>query len=109
MIDLTKKEEILLLSIWRSNENAYGVLIQRKIKKLTGKEWNYGTLYAMLDQLVKKGMLEKIEGEPIPERGGRRKYYYKISQDGIDALQESFELHKALWKGIEGFALNGKP
>ena len=108
MSHLTKKEEILLLAIWRLRESAYGVRINEQIKKVTGSDWNYGTLYTMLDQLVKKSMLVKIEGEPMPERGGRRKFYYQVSREGIKSLQESFELQKVLWDGIEGLALNEK-
>ena len=97
MIDLTKYEEILLISILHLKENAYGVFIRRKIKKTTGKQWNYGTLYRMLDQLVRKGILERKEGEPMPEKGGRRKKYYKITKYGVEKLQEAFTFQKDLW------------
>ena len=63
MADLTKHEEILLISILHLEQNAYGVYIRRYIKETTGMQWNYGTLYRMLDQLVKKGFLERKEGE----------------------------------------------
>jgi PadR family transcriptional regulator PadR len=80
MNTLTKNEEIILLSILRLENNAYGVSIKNQIKDLTGDDWNYGLLYATLDQLVKKGLLIKKEGKPMPERGGRRKIYYTISK-----------------------------
>ena len=105
MGDLTKNEEIILLSIWRLGDDAYGVRIKRQIKDVTGKDWNYGTLYFTLDQLVKKGQLIKKEGKPMPERGGRRKIYYSLSSDGIETLQAALELQKALWDGITTFAL----
>ena len=97
MIDITKKEEILLVSILNLKEEAYGVFIRRRIKELTGKQWNYGTLYRMLDQLVKKGVLERKEGEPMPEKGGRRKNYYSLTKVGVEALQESYALQQSLW------------
>ena len=97
MVDLTKHEEILLITILHLKENAYGVYIRRQIKETTGKQLNYGTLYRMLDQLVKKGFLERKEGEPMPERGGRRKNYYTLTKYGIKALQEAFALQKTLW------------
>jgi len=100
MKNLTKNEEIILLSIWRLKEEAYGVKIKNFIKNGIGKDWNYGTLYCILDQLVNKGMVTKKEGKPMPERGGRRKIYYTISQDGREVLQEALELQKTLWNGI---------
>jgi len=65
-----------------------------------GEEWNYGLLYCALDQLARKGLLIKREGMPVPERGGRRKIYYSISQSGKRALEEAYELKEALWDGI---------
>lgn len=100
MSNLTKNEEIILLSILRIRENAYGVSIKKQIKECTGNEWNYGLLYATLDQLVKKGLLIKKEGKPMNERGGRRKIYYSISAAGRRALEEAYKLKEVLWDGI---------
>ena len=109
MPELTKKEEILMLTIWRLREEAYGVRIKKHIRDVTGKEWNYGTLYAMLDQLVKKRMLDRNEGKPMPERGGRRKVFYSITSLGIQSLQDALELQKAIWGGVNKMALeNGR-
>jgi PadR family transcriptional regulator PadR len=104
MNNLTKNEEIVLLSILRLEESAYGVTIKHQIQELTGSEWNYGLLYATLDQLVKKGLLLKKEGKPMPERGGRRKIYYSITKAGNSALSDAYELNMALWDGVSRFA-----
>ena len=105
MVELTKNEEILLVSILHLKENAYGVYIRRHIKESTGKQLNYGTLYRMLEQLVRKGLLERIEGEPLPEKGGRRKNYYSLSKSGEQALQEAYALQKSLWDNKTGNAI----
>jgi DNA-binding PadR family transcriptional regulator len=101
---LTKNEEIILLSILRLEDNAYGVSIKNQIKERTGDDWNYGLLYATLDQLVKKGLLVKKEGKPMPERGGRRKIYYTISKSGYRALSEAYKRNIALWAGVPIFS-----
>jgi PadR family transcriptional regulator PadR len=100
MNHLTKNEEIILLSILRIKDNAYGVNIKKQIEETTGSGWNYGLLYATLDQLVKKGLLIKKEGKPLSERGGRRKIYYSLSRMGRQALEEAFKLKEVLWDGI---------
>ncbi|MFC1554704.1 PadR family transcriptional regulator [candidate division KSB1 bacterium] len=97
MTDLTKLEETILISVLHLKENAYGVFIRRNIHELTGKELNYGTLYRLLDQLARKNLLERKEGKPIPEKGGRRKKYYTLSRKGIKALQSAQQFQKALW------------
>ncbi len=100
MSHLTKNEEIILLSILRIKEDAYGVSIKSQIEESTGNDWNYGLLYATLDQLVKKGLLNKREGKPLSERGGRRKIYYSLSKMGRQALEEAYKLKEVLWEGI---------
>jgi DNA-binding PadR family transcriptional regulator len=105
MQDLTEKEKVLLLAIWQLKESAYGVFVRRHINEKIGKLWNYGTLYRMMDQLVKKELLNRCEGEPIPESGGRRKIFYTLTPKGLQALQDAFEFQKLLWKGITKITL----
>ena len=100
MVKLTKNEEMLLIVVWRLKGAAYGVKIKKMIYDMTGKNWNYGTLYCTLDQLVKKKCAIKTMGSPSPERGGRRKIYYQLTSEGFSQLQSAFRVQKALWEGI---------
>lgn len=100
MAKLSKNEEMLLIVIWRLKGEAYGVKIKKLIFEITAKNWNYGTMYCTLDQLVKKKFAFKSIGDPSPERGGRRKIYYKLTAEGINKLQVAFNIQKALWEGI---------
>ena len=97
---LTKSEDILLLAIYRLKDNAYGVTIRNQVKQLTGEEMTYGTLYSSLDQLVRKDYVLKKEGDPTPERGGRRKIFYSISAKGFESLKKSQQLTKILWQDV---------
>ena len=98
--DLTQHEQILLLSIWRLQGNAYGVAIRQNVEEITGRNLHYGTLYNTLDKLVKKGHVELQKGEPTTERGGRHKIYYSLTREGRTALQKAKELQSAMWNGI---------
>jgi len=100
MASVTRNEEIVLVSVLKLRDNAYGVGIKGQIRELTGEDWNYGLLYCTLDQLARKGLLIKKEGQPLPERGGRRKIFYSISASGRRALANAYELKKTLWEGI---------
>ncbi len=100
MGNLTRNEEIVLVSILKLRDNTYGVGIKNQIVELTGEDWNFGLLYCTLDQLSKKGYLIKKEGRPLPERGGRRKIYYSISPSGRRALAEAYVLKETLWAGV---------
>ena len=107
MRELTIPEQNLLLAIWRLNDDAYGVSIRKKIEEVTSRDIIYGTLYNMLDQLVRKGYVIKWRGEPTAERGGRSKIYYKLTEEGLKALEAARELQRSLWDGIPE-ALTGK-
>ncbi len=105
MKDLTMSESMLLLAIFRLGENAYGVKIRQKVAEVTDRTYSYGTLYSSLDQLVKKRYVQKTIGDPTPERGGRSKIYYRLSAEGVEALQNAYELQKAIWNGISDIAV----
>ena len=100
MKHLTKSEEILLLTIWKLKDEAYGVPIKKYVSKITGRIWSFGALYVSLDKLAKKGYVVKTRSEPLPERGGRHKIYYSLTDEGKTALQAARELNKTLWGDV---------
>ena len=100
MKDLTKIEETVLLSILHLGDEAYGVTVKNQIKKVTQREYLYSTLYTTLEQLVKKGYISKRFGDPSPERGGKRKIYLNLTEEGITALENAFFKQKSVWAGI---------
>jgi DNA-binding PadR family transcriptional regulator len=105
MKELTKAEETLLLSILRLKDNAYGVAIKRHIQKITGKNLPYGTLYFILDQLTKKGNVNRITGETKPERGGRSRIYYTLTAQGELALEQTYKMNLKVWNGYAGLSM----
>jgi DNA-binding PadR family transcriptional regulator len=108
MKQITILEEIILTTILRLKEEAYGVAIRQKVADLINKDLLYGTLYNTLDQLFRKGYVNKAQGKPSPERGGRGKIFYSLTPKGTKALQESRDLHKKLWKDLPIHAVGGR-
>jgi len=106
MKDLTLNETAVLLSIIRLEHNAYGVAIKREAAKFMQKTISYGTLYSYLDQLFRKGFISKEMGEPTPERGGRRKIFYRLTKKGMDALDSACQLQQSIWAGLSELAKN---
>lgn len=101
--DLTLHEQILLLSIWRLQGDAYGVAIRQNVMEVTQRSLHYGTLYNSLDKLVKKGLLQIRRGEPTQIRGGRHKIYYDLTEVGLASLQKAKDLQLSMWGGIPDF------
>ena len=98
---LSRIEEIILLSIWRLEDKAYGMSIRDEVIKATGKKWLLGAIYGPLGRLYKNGYVSTVKGEPTPERGGRSKVYYQLTKEGTKALQEVQKVNFLIWNGIE--------
>ena len=97
---VSRLEEIILLAILKLESDAYGIAILEEIRKATGKVWLTGSIYASLGRLLKHGQVESLEGDPVPERGGRRKIYYRVTPGGLQALKEVRKISSAIWTDI---------
>ncbi|MFC1477811.1 PadR family transcriptional regulator, partial [candidate division KSB1 bacterium] len=58
-----------------------------------------------LKKLVRKGYLVKEMGQPLSERGGRSRYFYRLTKSGAAALEEISKVHASVWSGVNGIAL----
>lgn len=99
-------EEILLLTVWRLQQDAYGLAIRRKVAWLLGKKVSVGAVYIPLERLARKGFLATWESEPTAKRGGRRKRFYKLTPKGLAALNTVKKIHDAAWDGLPHLALS---
>ncbi len=97
---LSRSEEVVLLSIWRLQDAAYGVAIREQVSRATGQDWSIGAVYAPLHRLEKKGFVQTRKGEPVSKRGGRSKVYYHLTPIGKQALLAVKHVHETLWSGI---------
>ena len=98
---LSRADEILLLTIFRLGEEAYGVSIVRDVQERTGKNLKLGGLWVSLDILSKKGLVAKRMADPTPKRGGRSKIYYSLTPNGLAALKTVGDFNRTLWEGIK--------
>ena len=101
---LTRPEEILLLAVWRLKDEAYGISIRRLVRELTGKYWSIGAIYVPLERLERKGFVRSFTTAPAPERGGRKKRVFVITDEGLRQLEEIKRVTRAIWAGYPGIA-----
>jgi PadR family transcriptional regulator PadR len=94
---LSRQEELMLLSIWKLDDNAYGVTIRQNVTKLTGKYWSIGAVYDVLDRLTRKGLVSTAIGDPVKARGGKSKRFYRITKSGFKSLEEVRTLQRKAW------------
>ena len=102
---LTRMEEIILISIWRLKDNAYGITISEEVGKATGEKWALGAIYPFLSRLHQGGYVMTVTSRSTPERGGRHKILYRLTDSGKDALAEVQRVHQRTWDGVSLLAL----
>jgi len=95
-------EHVVILALMRLREEAYGVPVRQEIEARTGREVSIGAVYATLDRLEAKGYVRSRVGEATPERGGRSKRFFRVTPQGLIAVNRT---HHALARLIDGLDL----
>jgi PadR family transcriptional regulator PadR len=97
---LTRAEELILLSVWKLKGDAYCIPIRAQLSEITGDNWSLGSIYMPLDRLVKKGCLKSQLSDSTPERGGRHKRIYELTDEGMKALLKVRQVQANMWRDI---------
>jgi PadR family transcriptional regulator PadR len=97
---LSRTEEMILLAIWRLEDNAYGVTIADMLTRTSGKKWRLGGIYVPLERMRKKKYLSSTFGKSTNRRGGRSKRLYKLTKHGLAVLVETKAREQTIWDGI---------
>ena len=104
MKSLTRKEELILLSILNLEKNAYLIAIVDHLSKVTGRKVSLTSVHLPLARLEKGGLIESEFGESTAVRGGRRKRIYKLTKWGFEVLSEYKRVSDVLWKSYMKFS-----
>ena len=98
--NLGEFEHLVLLSLVRLGDKAYGVPIRQELSERTGRDVSVGAVYTTLERMEKKGFVSSRQGEPTAERGGRAKKYFRIEAAGQLALESSWKALVSMRKGV---------
>lgn len=101
---LTRKEELILLAVFRLEHRASLVQIRGHLATCTGHEWTVGNVYVPLDRMSKLGYLKSRIGDPTAQRGGKAVKFYSLTKKGTEALMELKKIHNKMWAGIPEMA-----
>ena len=93
-------ELLVMLTVIRLGEDAYGVPISREIEQRTGRDVAFATVYSTLERLQKKGFVRSNLGDATPERGGRAKRYFRVTANGLREVRRTRQTLIALWQGL---------
>jgi PadR family transcriptional regulator, regulatory protein PadR len=97
---LTDFELMILLSVLRLGDDAYGVPIAREIETTGQRSVVLAAVYAALDRLEGNGLVSSSIGDPTPERGGRAKRFFRVTPAGVRAVRQTQRVLTSLWTGI---------
>jgi PadR family transcriptional regulator PadR len=92
-------EEMVLLSILRNGPDAYAVTIRRELAERSGSDVAMGAVYATLDRLAAKGLVDS-DVELRNGLVGRPRRYYRVLAAGLEALSETRTIRDAMWRGL---------
>ena len=93
-------EQLILWSILRLGEDAYGVPIGREIEERTGRPVSPGALYTALGRLEERAMVSSREETGDPTRGGRPRRFYALEPQAAQALVDSRARIEAMAEGM---------
>lgn len=93
-------EQLVLLAILQCGDEAYGAGLGREVEARTRRRVSLGAIYTTLLRLEEKGLVTARVGEPLPERGGRRRKYYRLLPAGLRHLERAMTLLRQMSAGL---------
>lgn len=98
---LNETEQLVLLALARLREAAYGVTVRQEIEGRSQRPVSIAAVYAALDRLERRGFADPWFSEPTPERGGRAKKHFRLTSEGIEALDAARAAMDRMWEGLD--------
>jgi PadR family transcriptional regulator PadR len=94
-------EHVVVLALLRLGDRAYGVSVRQEIVKCIDRDVSVGAIYATLDRLEEKGYVTSSMGEATPKRGGRPKRFFRVTANGVSAVNRTRQALVSLSKGLK--------
>jgi len=89
-------EQLILFSVLRLGDDAYGVPIRETLEERTGRAFSAGAIYTALSRLEERGLVTSWLGEPTPGRAGRPPRHYRVEPAGARALLSAYATLKSV-------------
>lgn len=93
-------ERLIMLTVLRLGEDAYSAAVRGDLQTRSGRDASAGAVFTTLERLEARGLVSSRYGDPTPERGGRRKRYYKLRAEGRRALAHALEVERRVADGL---------
>lgn len=86
-----------MLAVVRTGEEAYGMNVRRELEAVTGRDITIGSVYATLDRLEAKGL---VESERTSGQDSVSRRIFAITALGAKSLELTRDTRDRLWAGV---------
>ena len=93
-------EQLVLFTVLRLGDEAYGVTIRETLEDRTGRAYSSGAIYTALLRMEDRGLVSSRVGDPTPGRAGRPPKYYRVEPEGARALLSAYSDLQSLAGGV---------
>jgi DNA-binding PadR family transcriptional regulator len=94
-------EHLVLLAALRLRDQAYAPEIARVLEEHAKRDISRGTLYAALERLETRGLVEWHTEASTSGRGGHRRRRFSVTEVGTAAVADQRQVLIEMWNGIE--------
>lgn len=89
-------EEAVLVALINAKDEATTADVYEALADKLPRRVSFGAIYTTLDRMLDKKFVEVRKGEPLPERGGKARNYYRVTSGGRAAVIEAQRTTSAL-------------
>ena len=93
-------EQLVLLAVIQLGSEARALEIRKELVEQANRRTSRGALYATLERLGQKGLLEWEVEDSTPSRGGLPRRRFAATEAGLDALRTSRQAVANLSRGL---------
>lgn len=97
---LGELEQLLLMALLRMDGAGSGIDLRAELQERTGRDVLPGAVYTIMERMRDRGLVTSYTGEATPQRGGRRRKYYRIAPSGKRALAVAYRQVERMADGI---------
>ncbi len=102
-------EELVLLTVKGLVDAAYGVSVHLVLEQETSRTVSLGAVYAALDRLEQKGLVQSQMTAGTSERGGRSRRAFSMTARGTRALDTTQQVRSRLRRAATYRPLKDRP
>lgn len=95
-------EQMVLLTVLRLREGAYGMAVRRELESRARREVAIGAVYATLDRMLVKGLVRAIDRPGEAARDARPRKCFEVTAAGRRALRHAHDTVARMTEGLEG-------